>query len=262
MPSGDRAAERERQGQWLRAKESNFARLAREHKREEFFQQITPLLGPLKSYIKRRLRVAYLDQRIRSQVYTSSDILDETVLRAYENYQLKPNDLTLEQWLYRLANEVLDQYIRRQEFRDAHRRSLEELATTELRSLEEPERMTADAEGEVMLVEDLDDSEYQQSDLIPPATEEDPEQLMERKEQIMQILRALSRVQERDRIIFELYAVEGFSKEEVAKIVHVTSDEVPRITQCVRQEVFRELLRENNGVASGEHRTKETRKAS
>jgi len=60
-----RIATREQQSELLRQKEAEPGRLAAEQKKEEFFRQIAPLLGPLRSYIKRRLRVAYLDLDIR-----------------------------------------------------------------------------------------------------------------------------------------------------------------------------------------------------
>src|SRR5437868_8441371 len=106
------------QPQALREKEADLRKLASEGNKEEFFNQVTPLLGPLKSYIKRRLRVAYLTLDIRTPVYTSGDILDRVIFRAYRTFDKKPADLTLEQWLYQLANEILDRYIR-------HRRSID-----------------------------------------------------------------------------------------------------------------------------------------
>jgi DNA-directed RNA polymerase specialized sigma24 family protein len=60
----------------------------------------------------------------------------------------------------------------------------------------------------------------------------------------MQILRALSQVPEGDRIVFELFVIEGFSKEAVAKIVNVPPDEVPRLAEKVKAQVLHELTAE------------------
>ena len=46
--------------------------------------------------------------KIRTPLCTSGGILDEVILRAYENYSRKPQALTLEQWLYQTTNEVLE----------------------------------------------------------------------------------------------------------------------------------------------------------
>jgi RNA polymerase sigma factor (sigma-70 family) len=236
---------RKQQEELLRQKAAQLQTLASEGKKEEFLNQITPILVPLKSYIKRRLRIAYLDLEIRTPVYTSGDILDQVILRAYENFAKKSENLTLEQWLYQIANEEVEKYLRKQKSIDKRRRSLETLNQAELRTLEELP-ITADADGEVWFPEELDDSEYSPRDFAPPAYRNDPEQ-REREEQVMQILRALSRIPERDRIVFELFVIEGFSKEAVAKIVNVPPDEVPRLAEKVKAQVLRELTTERGG---------------
>ena len=92
-------------------KEEELRKLASEGKRDEFFREIIPLLKPLRSYIKRRLRGARLTQRANIPVLSSVDMLDDVVLEAYEKFNRKPKRLTLEQWLYRLANEELVRYV-------------------------------------------------------------------------------------------------------------------------------------------------------
>lgn len=157
--------------------------------------------------------------------FTSGGILDEVVLTAYENFDKKAKDISLEQWLYQLANRKLESYLGRASKQDDRRRSLESLAEKEESTLEE--RMTADAEGEVMLEHDLYDTEYQCSrNLLRP-------------QQLRQIVRALSRIPEKERTIFELYAVEG--KDEVTKIADVSPEIVPKIVEPVRAEVKRAL---------------------
>ena len=92
----------------LRDKEAALQKLASAGRGHEFFAQILPLLDSLKSYIKRRLKIAYLSLEITTPVYTSDDILDTAILRAYKNYARKPKELTLEQWLYQIANDILE----------------------------------------------------------------------------------------------------------------------------------------------------------
>jgi RNA polymerase sigma factor (sigma-70 family) len=235
-----RIARREQQGEALQQKEATLRKLADQQDQKQFFQQIVPLLQPLKDYIKRRLRIAYLELDILVPLSTTGDILDEVVLTAYEKYKQKPKDLALEQWLYRITNERLDAYIRRKRRQDPRRRSLEALTQAELRTLEEP--ISADAEGEVMLVEDLDDSEYQQPEFTPPAkSDTTPEEELEREEEVEQILQALARVPEQDRLVFQLFSLEGFPKEVVARISDVKPDDVPRIAERVRLQVLREI---------------------
>ena len=99
-----RARKRERQGQDLGRKGVALGTLAAQQNKEEFFEQIVPLLQLLESYIERRLRIDYLTMQIRTPLYISGDILDEVVLNAYSNYGEKPQTLSLEEWLNQIAN--------------------------------------------------------------------------------------------------------------------------------------------------------------
>lgn len=205
-----RITRRERR-EGLGKKEAELGRLAAQQDKEEFLNQITPLLQPLRSYIKCRLRIAYLTLQIRTPVYSSGDLLDQVVLRAYESYGNKPANLTLEEWLYQLSNKAVDKYISRRKAQEARRKSLETLTQAELRTLEEIP-FTADADGEVWFPEELDDSEIPPRDFTAPAYPLDPEKELEKEEEVSQILEALSRVPERERTVFELYVIEGFPR--------------------------------------------------
>ena len=102
--------------------------------------------------------------------------------------------------------------------------------------------MTANVEGEVQLDEDQDDAELYEPEFKPPAASaEDPERQLERKAEVEQAISALAQVPSRDRMVFELAAVEGFSKEEVGRIMNLPPAEVERITDHVRQIVRRQL---------------------
>ncbi len=245
---------RKRQESALRAAEPELNKLAIEKRRDEFSEQMMPLLGPLKFYIKRQLRVAYLDEQICTPVYTSGDILDTVVLRAYANYQHKPPELTLEQWLYQIANDILEKLLRKRSARDKRRRSLERMTQAELRTLEE-EPMTADVEGEIYLAEDLDDSEIPPREFKRPLDATNPDEELEKSEELERLFRALGTVPVRDRMIFELSAVEGFPNETVARIANVLPDDVPRIVQNVRAEVLRQLKAESQANSASARKT-------
>ncbi|MCU1257046.1 MAG: hypothetical protein JWM83_3345 [Candidatus Angelobacter sp.] len=239
--SDSQGAKRQKQSASLRTQEAQLQELAARGNKEKFFKEITPLLGQMKSYIIRLLRAAYLGQEIRTQVYTSGDILNYTILKAYNNFERKPADLPLEQWLYQLANETLANYLKKRKSSDARDRSLETLDQAERRTLEEMEHITADTEGNVMLDEDLDDAELYEQEFIPPLSQDDPEKKLERKEEVERIIAALAQFPPQERIVFELAAIEGFSSEEVGRILNMSPGEINRIKEKVRQSVLRQL---------------------
>ena len=214
--------------------DAELEKLKAEGKKEEFFQRIIPVAGSLRKYIKRRLRLAYLMQQIRTEVLTSGDILDSALLFAYENYQRKPPGLSAEEWLYRIANELLNRYLRQRAASDARRRSLETLTQAELRDLEE--RMTTDADGEIMLEEDLGYPEYER-EFVAPAYQDDPLARVQREEELALVLNALSRLPMLARNAFELSELEGFPKDAVARILDITPAEVEAIVNRVRAQL-------------------------
>jgi RNA polymerase sigma factor (sigma-70 family) len=238
---GTPSSGRSQQGEQLAQKEDQFARLVSKGDKEEFFNQVVPLLEPLTNYVKRRLKEAYLTMRIRTPVYSAADIVDQAVLQAFEHYPRKPKDLTLEQWLYRLTNKNLEQYLRRRSSIDARRRSLETLNQNELRTMEEIP-FTADADGEIWLPEELDDSEIQLRDPNSPSDSTTPEEALEKKEEALQILQALAQMPEREHLLFELSVIEGFSTEELARMYGMTPEEVSRIVQSVRTRLRQQIL--------------------
>jgi RNA polymerase sigma factor (sigma-70 family) len=194
----------------------------------------------LRRYIKRRLRAAYLDQRIRTEVATSGDLLDSALREAFEELARKPENLSLEEWLYQIANRKVERYIARLEALEKRRSSLEDLNQAELRTLEEMP-ITADAEGEPWLPEELDDSEYHPRDFKAAADTDNPEQQLEKKEELQQVLWALARVPADDVLVFDLYVLEDFSKEEVAKILNISAEQVAKIAERVKAQVRRDL---------------------
>lgn len=146
----------------------------------------------------------------------------------------------MEQWLYQIANDILEKLLRKQSARHKRRRSLETMTQAELRRLEE-EPITADVEGEIYLAEDLDDAEIPPQEFNGPVDTNNPEEELEKREELEGLFRALGTVPVRERMIFELFAVEGFPKETVARIANVLPDDVPRIVQNVRAEILRQL---------------------
>jgi RNA polymerase sigma factor (sigma-70 family) len=94
-------------------------------------------------------------------------------------------------------------------------------------------------------VEDLEDSEYHLGDFLPVRPtgyfEENPEKQLQKEEEVRQVAQVLCRLPEKEQIVFELSAVEGFSNDAVAQIARVQPDEVPRIVRKIKEEMRREL---------------------
>ena len=165
------------------------------------------------------------------------------VLKAYENFDKKPTDLTLEQWLYRLANEILDDYLAKRRSRDPRRRSFETLEQKERSTLEEIP-FTADETRSRGFPRNWMDSEYQPREFTPPAYEHNPEEELDTKKNYRRFCRRSPGCPNCDRMVFDLYAIEGFSKEEVGKILRIPPENVARIADEVIEQVRHEISTE------------------
>ena len=110
---------------------------------------------------------------------------------------------------------------------------------------------TADAEGEPWLPEDLDDSEIQPRDLKVPADRDTPEAQLERKEELRQFVNALRRIPERDRTVFDLAVLEGFSCDTVAKMSGIPEKEVREVVERVRRQL-RDHLERQTGLSTSD----------
>jgi RNA polymerase sigma factor (sigma-70 family) len=194
---------RTRQATALLDQEAALQELSWAGRKREFFAQVLPLLDSLKACIRRRRKVAHLSLGITTPVYSGDDILNAAILKAYQEYARKPKELTLEQWLYQIANDILDRYIDRRHARGRRRKSLEHLIEAELRTLAEDD-ITAEMEGEIYLAEDIDDGEIPPKDFDAPADTSNPEEILEEKEELEQLFRALAKLPVRERIVRRL----------------------------------------------------------
>jgi RNA polymerase sigma factor (sigma-70 family) len=234
--------------------ETQLRSLAAKRQQRDFFELVVPKLGPLRAYLKRRLRIAYVWGVIRPGLLNSQDLLDEVVVEAYERFAAKPQNLSLEEWLYQIANKVLDKYLKETEFEQKNRVSIERIKEKELSQLDE--HMTANAEGKPMLTKDLDPNDYPRSSFTPPGAE-DPREFPEGDEaefiarhrrDLLTIVRTLATLPVEERVVFELIGVEGLSPKGVSLITGVPERKVKEIAARVRTDILNALHSEHARV--------------
>jgi len=129
---------------------------------QQAFRKTLANIAPgLESYVSAQLRLARANGLIPTDLYTADDILDEVSLRMYENFATMPEDESaLRVKLFQLAHAVLDKMIQREAWQQDSIR-LEDILADEIRSLNEISHITRDADGDIVMVEDLDDSEIE-----------------------------------------------------------------------------------------------------
>jgi DNA-directed RNA polymerase specialized sigma24 family protein len=86
--------------------------LERSHQRKTggtFFTFLAPVVASIGPYVQRELRFRESDGTLPSEEVTLADVLDEVAVRAYERFARRPQQLALNLWLIRLAEQILDE---------------------------------------------------------------------------------------------------------------------------------------------------------
>ena len=160
---------------------------------------------------------------------STPEVVNEVIARALGDHD-RPEKLTLEPWLYRLALEAMNEMTAR----------LEELESPSWLHLEASRRrQNVKASDEAALQFHQPDEGWTCESAIPDRRVSTPEQAACSDEMIALVQAALHGVNRADREAFLLYGIEGFSLDEIAAItgrhVEAVRDSVQRARDCVRQ---------------------------
>lgn len=233
----------------------NLAELKENEEKELFQSLVSKSMPMLKGYIRRRIRQAkkHLSMRIRAE--RAQDILDELYTRLYNTYKLhmstKDDFYT---WIYMEADKLLNEKLEEIEAVENYE-NVEQLRKKERKGIEE--EFTADADGELVMMEEMDDPAYpayneelqdnsysfhilsdndeaEQSILDKLDADLTEEELNER---VHQVLSKLPRIQHE---VFDLYYLEDLNTSQISKIKDMDEREVVSTINKVR-----EYLKEN-----------------
>ena len=199
-------------------------------------------LSRLERFVDRELYFRRADEDILEDALSTSEVVDEVIARALGD-QDRPEKLSLEPWLYRLALQAMNEM------------------TTRLHELENPVHLHLEASRRRQNVEASDEAglQFHQPDegwtresVIPDRRVSTPEQSAYSDEVIALVQAALRGASRTDREAFLLYGIEGFSLNEIAAItgrhVEAVRESVERARDCVRSapsvanEFHKELL--------------------
>jgi len=185
-------------------------------------------LSRLERFVDRELYFRRADDEIPEEGLSTSEIVNEVIARALGDHD-RPEKLSLEPWLYRLALEAMNEM------------------TTRLQELQSPAHLHLEASRRRQNVEASDEPglQFHQADegwtresAIPDRRVSTPEQDAYSDEMIALVQAALRGADRTDRETFLLYGIEGFSLGEIAAITglhpEAVRESVQRARDCVR----------------------------
>ncbi|MEN6575046.1 MAG: HPF/RaiA family ribosome-associated protein [Phycisphaerales bacterium] len=198
-----------------------------------FFSLLSPLMARLRDHAQQELAVAELQERIGREQVTATDLLDETILRAWAQVDNRDPAVPLEVWLTRLLHEVLD----------------EQAVNPRVVSSLDEEVDGLDPGREAAAGRALDDAPAWEEepltvtfdDVLPSHEVDEPWQQMAAIDQMKWVLAQLSEVSPVCRRAFTMRMLDGWEPEEIAMIQSRSAEEVRRDIEAV-QEMLRSRL--------------------
>jgi RNA polymerase sigma factor (sigma-70 family) len=185
-------------------------------------------LARLERFVDRELYFRRADEEIPDDGFTTSEVVNEVIARALGDHD-RPEKLSLEPWLYRLALQAMNEMTAR----------LQEIESPEHLHLEDSRRQqNVQASDEAALQFHQPDEGWTRESAIPDRRVSTPEQSAYSDEVIALVQAALRGADRSDREAFLLYGIEGFSLSEIAGItgrhVEAVRESVQRARDCVR----------------------------
>jgi RNA polymerase sigma factor (sigma-70 family) len=174
---------------------------------EDIGSYVNANLGRLQRFVERELYFRETADEIPADSVTTEEVIDEAVARALGDGIEKPERLSLEPWLYRLAMIAID---------DLSTRSDD--GTTSIHLEDSARRPNVRASDEPELQFHQPDETLTGESVIADRRLATPEQIADSDEMLQLVQSALAGASRSDRESFVLHAIEGFSVEEIAAI--------------------------------------------
>ena len=203
-------------------------------------------LARLERFVERELRYRR-NAGLSPDAVSKEEVVDEVVATALGDEHQKPQVLALEPWLYRLALRAIDTIAAR---------SRDTVPTVSLDASARKQNVQASDESQLQYHQP--DEVFTGRDVIPDLRVSTPEQIASSDELINQVEAALLGSDRKDRDAFILYAVEGFTPNEIAAISDRPLEEVRASVQRARERLkgtvampneFKEKLLQHSRIA-------------
>ncbi len=187
-------------------------------------------LPRLERYVERELRYREVAGMIHPGQVTREEVIDEVICTALDDQQERPQPLSLERWLYRLSLQAMSELAERNE---------EHLPAVPLeRSARKP---NVNASSDSQLQYHQPDEMLHEEDVIADRRAWTPEDIASSDEILALVEASLVRTAPPDREAFVLYAVEGFSVEEIAAATDRRPEQVRASVSRARDHLKKDL---------------------
>ncbi len=213
----------------------------------DFNALLEKFMPKLEKYVKHRIKTFEAKRKLPVNYYAPADVIAEVYLRIYEQFDDISDEKTLKIRLFKLADEVLEELVKKHDAR-YKKIPVDKLLREELKMLYED--FTADAEGDLILLDELDDIEYKQDEFKPKiylfdkTAEENFARVLNlsvedfKNERFRNIFGNIyATLPELSRHVLDLASQGELSHEEIAAVVGIESGEVAQILEGIELRV-------------------------
>jgi RNA polymerase sigma factor (sigma-70 family) len=187
-------------------------------------------LHRLNAFIERELRYRINSDRLEPNAVTAEEVLDEVVVAALGDHEEKPELLSLERWLYRLALQAVTQ-LAMGDHEPVQAVPLEQSAR----------RQNVRGSDEPILQYHQPDEAMLREEVIADRRVATPEEITSSDEMVTLVESALLSARREDREAFILYAVEGFTLDEIAATTDRLDEQVRQSIHAAREHLKKTL---------------------
>ena len=214
-----------------------------EKEREQFNHLIQQLSPSLKQYALRFLKLHGKD---RKTALTMQEMLDEIYIALFERFSERPAETDKQSaWSYKIANETLKKLLEQYTEEATHKVDFEALAEQEMKSLEE--MYTRDADGDLVMYEELDDISYKTygAEILPMDQLSEYFSVSDVEDTSSAFYEHVSDVLEScdvfEKHVFELYWLDELTEEEISEANGVEIKKVKEIIENITEKIMTHL---------------------
>ncbi len=221
----------------------------------KFDEILNGLLPRLQKYIEHRIKIYEVKGWLPKNFYKPADVLADVYLNAYKEFERIKNPGDLKVRLFSWADQIIGDFAAKEnKIPEKHKMPVDKLVKEELKFMYE--ELTADADGEFLLVNDLkdEDIEYQQDEFKPKVYVFDFDSQNAfaqslgltaddfKEEKLRSLFGSIySQLPETIRRVLDLNALGGLTYGEIAEIVGINPGEVEKIIISVQDKLKNSL---------------------
>ena len=214
----------------------------RKENRESFNKELLRILPKMYRYVAKRLNSAVANGKLNKGMFNPSDFTDQLFIEVYDNIDDIKSENELHVFLFKKVDELLENSLVEEEFDHVFFDNIDTYSKPEWDAMEE--NYTQDADGDFVLLEELDDTSLNKSNysLEHVFITQEEKQLADKldaslnKERIYRHIQlVLNKMNMPMRTVYELFTDEGLTTEEIAKIRKTSIDQVEELLALARQ---------------------------